>query len=51
MSYGAVVEEISTAKGKMYRVRTGTLPNRTAAQQAAQKIQSKGLGGVVIEQK
>lgn len=51
LGYGAQVEEVRTSKGKMYRVRTSTFANRAAAEQAAGKLKSHGLGGMIVELK
>ena len=46
----AHVSESETSKGTVYRVRTGSYPNRTAANQALAKIRQQGLDGMVIGQ-
>ncbi|MCG7656787.1 SPOR domain-containing protein [Wielerella bovis] len=51
LNYSSRIEEINTSKGKMYRVQTGTFANRNEAEQAAAKMKSRGLGGMVIEHK
>ncbi|SUA35838.1 tetrapac protein [Neisseria zoodegmatis] len=44
------VSETETSKGKVYRVRTGSYPNREAAAKALEKIRQKGADGMVIGQ-
>ena len=51
MNYGATIDEIHTSKGTLYRVQTGAFSNRSAAEQAASKIRSNGLAGMIVEQK
>ena len=51
MGYGTSVEAVQTAKGTLYRVKTKAFANRAAAEQAASKIRSRGLAGLVMEQK
>ena len=46
----AHVSESETSKGTVYRVRTGSYPNRAAANQALAKIRQQGLDGMVIGQ-
>ena len=46
----AYVSETETSKGKVYRVRTGSYPNREAAGKALEKIRQKGADGMVIGQ-
>ena len=47
----AIIEEVSTDKGKIYRVKTGVFPSRAEADAAAAKLKANGLGGIVLEQK
>ena len=51
LNYSSSIEEINTDKGKVYRVRTGSFPNRSEAELAAGKLKARGLGGIVLEQK
>lgn len=51
LNYAAAIEEVSTDKGKIYRVKTGVFPNRAEAAAAAAKLKANGLGGIVLEQK
>ena len=51
LNYSSSIEEINTDKGKVYRVRTGSFPNRSEAELAASKLKARGLGGIVLEQK
>lgn len=44
------VSETETSKGKVYRVRTGSYPNREAAGKALERIRQKGADGMVIGQ-
>ena len=46
--YSASINEVDTAKGKVYRVRTGTFGSQEAAQNALAKIRLQGVDGVVI---
>ena len=51
LNYAAAIEEVSTDKGKIYRVKTGVFPSRAEAAAAAAKLKANGLGGIVLEQK
>ena len=51
LNYSSSIEEINTDKGKVYRVRTGSFPNKSEAELAASKLKARGLGGIVLEQK
>lgn len=51
LNYAAAIEEVSTDKGTIYRVKTGVFPSRTEAAAAAAKLKANGLGGIVLEQK
>ena len=51
MNYDAHLEEVKTDKGTVYRVKTGTFPNKEAAGKALDKIQSRGIAGRVLEHK
>ena len=44
------INEISTANGKLYRVRTGTYPNRAVANQTLGRIRMQGVEGKIIGQ-
>ena len=46
--YSASINEVDTAKGKVYRVRTGSFSSQEAAQNALAKIRLQGVDGVVI---
>ena len=46
--YSASINEVDTAKGKVYRVRTGSFSSQEAAQDALAKIRLQGVDGVVI---
>lgn len=46
--YSASINEVDTAKGKVYRVRTGSFSSQEAAQNALAKIRLQGIDGVVI---
>jgi len=46
--YSAVVREVDTANGKVYRVRTGTFPSRDEAQKALDRIKAQGMDGAVV---
>lgn len=51
MGYNSQIEPVKTANGTMYRVRATGFANRAAATQAANQLKSRGLGGMIIEQK
>lgn len=51
LNYSSSIEEINTDKGKVYRVKTGSFPNKSEAEIAAGKLKARGLGGIVLEQK
>ena len=51
LNYSSSIEEINTDKGKVYRVKTGSFPNKSEAEIAASKLKARGLGGIVLEQK
>ena len=46
--YSTSINEVDTAKGKVYRVRTGSFSSQEAAQNALAKIRLQGVDGVVI---
>lgn len=46
----AYITEANTSKGKVYRVRSASYPNREAANRALDKIRAHGLDGIVIGQ-
>ena len=51
LNYSSSIEEVNTDKGKVYRLKTGSFPNRSEAELAASKLKARGLGGIVLEQK
>ena len=51
LNYSSSIEEVVTDKGKVYRVKTGSFPNKSEAEIAAGKLKARGLGGIVLEQK
>ena len=51
LNYSSHIEEVQTRKGKLYRVQTGTFPNRQEAELAAGKIKGRGLGNMIVEHK
>lgn len=48
LNYTARLEEVQTSKGKMYRVRTGNFSNESEARSALNKLQNKGVNGMVV---
>ncbi|QMT30615.1 SPOR domain-containing protein [Alysiella filiformis] len=48
LNYAARLEEVQTSKGKMYRVRTGNFSNESEARSALNKLQNKGVNGMVV---
>ena len=51
LNYSSSIEEVVTDKGKVYRLKTGSFPNKSEAEIAAGKLKARGLGGIVLEQK
>ena len=51
LNYSSSIEEVNTDKGKVYRLKTGSFPNRSEAELAASKLKARGLGSIVLEQK
>ena len=51
LNYSSSIEEVVTDKGKVYRLKTGSFPNKSEAEIAASKLKARGLGGIVLEQK
>lgn len=51
LNYSVNIEEIQTDKGIVYRVKTGSFPNKAEAELALKKLQSHGIGGRVLEYK
>ncbi|MDO4696595.1 MAG: SPOR domain-containing protein [Neisseria sp.] len=43
------ITTVNTDKGKVYRVRTGSYPNRAAAERALTRLKEKGINGKVID--
>lgn len=43
------ITTVNTDKGKVYRVRTGSYPNKEAAERALGRLKEKGINGKVIE--
>ncbi|QMT32998.1 SPOR domain-containing protein [Conchiformibius steedae DSM 2580] len=48
INYSSRIEEVQTAKGTVYRVRTGTFANQNEAKNALERIKDKGMNGVVV---
>lgn len=46
----AGILEVNTDKGKVYRVKTGSYPNRAAAEHDLNRMRVHGIGGTVIEE-
>lgn len=48
LNYSSHLEEVQTAKGTVYRVKTGKFANQTEAKNAIERIKGKGMNGVVV---
>ena len=46
----AGILEVNTDKGKVYRVKTGSYPNRAAAEHDLNRMRVHGIGGTVVEE-
>lgn len=48
INYNSRLEEVQTAKGTVYRVRTGTFANQNEAKNALERIKNQGMNGVIV---
>ena len=44
----ASMTKIETSKGTVYRIQTGSYPNREAAANALERLKAKGVNGAVV---
>lgn len=48
LNYSSHLEEVQTAKGSVYRVKTGKFANQNEAKGAIERLKSSGINGVVV---
>lgn len=50
MNYNSGIEEVQTAKGTVYRVKTGKFANKAEADNALKNLKDKGVKGMIVGQ-